>query len=187
VTPGERLRGLPGRVGALPTRRRRLVLLALVAGYVAVFYAVLVLVQRLIGDDPVDWWQPLGPIVGSLVGTSLVTWWQRRQLGGRERVDQLQAALRSRRLPEDADPAVWRPLLEGQRRTQQGAVLATQFLLVVLGLAVLLLADVSTGFLLGGLVLLVLATLLTGWWGRRMRRGLDELIAGLPAEPAGQT
>jgi hypothetical protein len=175
------LRGLPAQVGALPTGRRRLVLLASAIGYVAVFYGALLLLQRLIGDDPVDWLQPLGPLVGSVAGTVLVTWWQRRQLGGSARVSQFQAALRSRRLPDDADPVVWQQLLAGQRRTQQRAVVTAQVLLGVVGLAVLLLADASTGFLLGGLVVVVLTVLLTGWWGRRVRRRLDQLIDGLPA------
>ena len=180
MTPGQRLRGLPARVGALPRRRRRLVVSVVVAGYAAAFYAVMLVVQRLVGDEPVDWLQPLGPIVGTAVGTALGTWFVRRRFGGGERVAQLQAALRSRRLPDDADPSVWRPLLLAQRRTQRRILVGTQVLLVVVGLAVLVVLDASTSVLVGGLGVLVLAAVLMGWAGKRSLRPLDELIAGLP-------
>ena len=183
MTPGQRLRGLPARVGALPRRRRRLVVSVVVAGYAAAFYAVLLVVQRLVSDEPVDWLQPLGPIVGTAVGTALGTWFVRRRFGGGERVTQLQAALRSRRLPDDADPSVWRPLLLAQRRTQRRMFVGTQVLLVVVGLVVLVVLvvlDASTSVLVGGLGVLVLAAVLMGWAGKRSLRPLDELIAGLP-------
>ena len=180
MTRAGALRGLPARVQALPRRRRRLVFLTLAVGYVGAFYGVLLLVQRVAGDDPVDWAQPLGPLVGSVAGTSLVTWWQRRRLGGSERVTQFQAALRARRLPDDADPAVWRRLLTAQRRTQRRAVVTTQVLLVVVAAFALSLADLSDAQVVGGLLLAALSAVLVGWWGRRVRRPLEQLIARLP-------
>jgi uncharacterized membrane protein YfcA len=161
--------------------------LAAVVGYAAVLYGVVLAVQQVVGDDPVDWLQPLGPVVGSLVGTPLGLWLVARRLGGMERVTQLQAALRSRRLPDDADPSVWRPLLLGQRRLQQRIVVVTQVLLVAVGLAALVVTDVSTGVLPLGLAVLLLVAVLVGWASRRSQRPLDELIAGLPAEPVSRT
>ncbi|NEK92932.1 hypothetical protein GCU67_01920, partial [Modestobacter muralis] len=137
--PWTALRSWRQRVGGLPRRQRRLVVAAAVAGWLAATYGLLVALQAAVGDDPVDLLQPLGPLAGTLGGTTLGLRWQRRRTGGGDRQRQLGAALRSRRLPADADPAVWRPLLAGEQRalrrllvTGSGALVLLVVLVVVL-------------------------------------------------------
>ncbi|UOY02094.1 hypothetical protein [Blastococcus sp. PRF04-17] len=60
--------------------------------------------------------RPLPPMLASFAAAFVVARWHRRRMGGAERVGQFRTALRSGRLPEDADPAVWRPLLEQEQR-----------------------------------------------------------------------
>ncbi len=48
-------------------------------------------------------------------------WWQRRRMGSFRRMGEYERALKRGRLPDDADPAEWGPLLRRAQRFQRGA------------------------------------------------------------------
>src|SRR4051812_7136383 len=103
-------------LAGLPTTTRRVVVVGSVLAAYGVVYVVLVLLLSALFDHPLDWTRPLGPMVGSAVSAALVAYWQRRRMGGGDRVREFTRALRSRRLPDGADPGVWGPLLARERR-----------------------------------------------------------------------
>lgn len=105
----------------LPPTARRLVVAGLVLGWLAFWYAAIYVVRRAVGDDDVSWADPLSSMIGPLIGIALVLWLRRRQMGSFRRVWDFDDAARRSRLPEDADPAEWEPLLEGAQRFQRGA------------------------------------------------------------------
>ena len=105
-------------------RSRRWRRLALAVLAVAALYVLAQLLLAAAFDGPVTWTRGMGAFIGGLTGSLTVTWLQRRRLGGREQEEQYARALRSGRLPEDADPAVWRPLLERELRSRRRALVS---------------------------------------------------------------
>jgi len=128
----------------LPRTTRRLVVAGLVIGWLAIWYGALFLVNRAVGDDDVSWAEPLSSMVGPLIGVGLACWLRRRALGSFGRVWKLDEAARRRRLPDDADPAEWGPLLERAIGFQRGARS------LALGLTVLSVVVVVFGFAWAG-------------------------------------
>ena len=123
----------------LPRTSRRIVAAAVVLGYLAIWYAVILAVDAAIGDGDVGWTDPLSSMVGPIIGIGLVFWLRRRQMGSLGRVWDFDDAARRGRLPEDADPAEWGPLLDQARRFQRGArsvALAFTMVMAVAGVAV---------------------------------------------------
>ena len=151
-------------------------------------YLLDVWLLRLVGDDPVDWIQPVPGLVGGFLGGHLGVRLQRRRLGGRERMREYDRALRAGRLPDDADPAVSRPLLERELCTQQrGTRVTTWGVGLLLGVAwalVAVLHDLDpVRWLVAAAVILLFAVWLRWLGGRqaaRLRRLLDQLPSGVP-------
>ncbi|MQA36305.1 hypothetical protein [Modestobacter roseus] len=171
---------LSGRSG----RRRRWVVAGILLGTYGSVYLALVGVFALVHGGPVDWGRPIGGVVGGAVGVWGVLWWQSRRLGGLDGVDQLRQAAKRGRLPDDADPAVWGPLLTRQvrtmRRLRPWALTGLGLLSVVaLGLLVVV-AAMPWGW--GVLAVLVLGSALgLLWWqSRREERRLRRLLEQLP-------
>lgn len=95
-----------------------MVVLAAAVGYVLVRALV-----DLAAGNSVDWTGGVSPVLlGGLAGVLVPLWWQRRRAGGWERAAQFAGAVRTGRLPSDADPAVWRPLLERELRARRRAL-----------------------------------------------------------------
>ncbi|SDF02400.1 hypothetical protein SAMN05660662_0752 [Blastococcus aurantiacus] len=105
----------------LPRTTRQFVVTGLVIGWLAVWYAALLAIKGSIGDDDVGWADPLSSMIGPLIGIALAFWLRRRALGSFGGVWEFDSAVRRRRLPDDADPAAWGPLLEKGGRFQRGA------------------------------------------------------------------
>ncbi len=128
------------RLHALPATTRRLVVAGIVVGVLAVWYGALFAVDRATGNDDVSWADPLSSMIGPLVGVALAFWLRRRALGSSGSVWEFDKAVRRRRLPDDADPAEWGPLLEKgdrfQRRAGKFAVGITLLLLIATVLVV---------------------------------------------------
>ena len=172
----------------LPRWARLLVVaVVLMAGYGMAYVAVVLLVA-VVFRDPVDWSGPAaGPFIGTALGTGLTTWWQSRRMGGTDRVQQYERALKTKRLPEDADPAVWRPLLARERRLVR-RILATGLAVgaVVLVASLLLFRgpdEQVIGLVMAAALLVGLGAL--GWGTRRQVRAIDRLTDQLPgAGPA---
>lgn len=124
----------------LPRTRRRLVAAGVVVGWLALWYAALFAIRLAIGDDDVGWADPLSSMVGPLIGIALVLWLRRRQMGSFRRVWDFDDAARRSRLPEDADPAEWGPLLDGAERFQRGARTLALWFTVLTAVAVVAVA-----------------------------------------------
>lgn len=159
---------------------RRLVVVGSAACVVAVWYVVLaVAVPALSGGEP-DWRQPIGPILGGLSGIGLVFWMQRRWSGGVGRIPDHGRALRTGRLPEDADPDVWEPLLVRDQRGHARArrvALACTGLIVVSWLLVAVMYDFGS---LGWALVIVVGAGMPAWiaWATgRQRRRIEALRA----------
>ena len=89
----------------------------------AVGYVLVRALVDLAAGNPVDWTGGLPPVLlGGLAGVLVPLWWQRRRAGGWERAAQVAGALRAGRVPSDADSAIWRPLLERERRARRRAL-----------------------------------------------------------------
>ncbi|SDN84222.1 hypothetical protein SAMN05428965_1888 [Geodermatophilus sp. DSM 45219] len=83
-------------------------------------------------------------VSGSLTGVVLSRWVRRRQWGARDRLEQYVSAARAGRLPDGADPAVWRPLLEAElRRRRRARVGVVPLGLVVAAVGMAITADLS--------------------------------------------
>jgi hypothetical protein len=170
----------------LPRTTRRLVAAGVVVGWLALWYVALFLVRRAVQDDDVGWAEPLSSMVGPLIGIALVLWLRRRQMGSLGRVWEFDRAARRGRLPDDADPAEWRPLLDGAHRFQRGArSIALGFSLVVCTAAVLLSAWAGFGWtvvvsaaLIGAALVAVLEVA-----GRRQSAKIENLRDQLRALP----
>ena len=184
--PSERPGALRRRLDQVPLRWRRVVLLALVTGYLGAAYVVLVGLHDLIDDGPVDWTAPLPSLLGGFVGTAGVVCLMRRPPQDALSRGRLDRALRDGRLPDDADPELWALVLGDELADLAGkrtAGLATMVLLIACPLGMALVVDpawvrmsLTAGVLaVGGLLL---------WAGRRqaarLRRLLDQLPSGVP-------
>lgn len=118
---------------------------------------------------PPDWARPLGPMIGGSLGPWFVLRRQRRRMGGYARARAFARAVRRRRLPDDADPAVWGPLLEGERRALRRAQTVDAPVAAAVFAAVAIVSSVVIGFrwsvvlaILGAAVALVSVAWLTG-------------------------
>lgn len=162
---------------AQPPTTRRLVIAGIVLGWLAVWYLALFALNSWFSDEP-GWTQPLTSMIGPLVGVSLALWLRRRAMGGFGRVWEFDRAVRRRRLPDDADPAEWGPLLERGRRFQRKAkTFARAVTLLVLIATVLLMAWVGYGWIVvvvAGLIGALLVGVLE-FAGRRQARRMDLL------------
>ncbi|MGY1858296.1 hypothetical protein [Modestobacter sp. SYSU DS0290] len=177
---------------AMSRRRRRWVVAGLaLAGYGAVYLAV-VGALTLVRGGAADWGGPLGGTIGGAAGASAAIWWQSRRMGGLDRLNQLQRAAKQGRLPDDADPAVWRPLLtrelQSMRRAWVWLLAGSAALSSVLLIVLLVDSTGRTGYLVVGVLLIGAVVLLLSWLSRRERRKLERLLAQLPGAedvPAG--
>jgi len=139
-----------GRLRARSPRQQALLLVAVVAVLDLLTYGLVLVGQAFIGEEPIDWISPLGPVLGSLLGTciawSLIGWWRQRRAGEpeRERLRPIRTATRTGRLPADVDPAVWAPLLAREQRAHRRrmvvvaavqAALSIVLLTLIVGLA----------------------------------------------------
>ena len=119
----------------LPRTTRRFLGVGFVIGVLVLWYVAIYVVRRAVGDDDVTWAQPLSSMIGPLIGVALAFWLRRRAMGSVGHVWEFDRAVRRRRLPDDADPTEWGPLLEKgdrfQRRARTFAVGLTVFVVVV--------------------------------------------------------
>jgi hypothetical protein len=174
----------------LPRTTRRLVVAGLVIGWLALWYAALFAADSAFGEDDVSWADPLPSMVGAVVGGGFVLWLQRRRMGSFTSVWDFDRAVRRRRLPDDADPAEWGPLLAAGHRFQRGARrFALGFTLLVLIATVLLLAWGGYGWPVvaaAGLIGAALVAVLEIAGGRRSRRieRLQDQLHGLSDQGA---
>lgn len=144
----------------LPRTTRRIVVAALVFGWLALWYVAVFAVRGAIGDGDVGRAEPLTTMIGPLIGVAVAFWLRRRAMGSFGRVWELDTAVRRRRLPDDADPAEWGPLLERAVGFQRGARS------LALGLTVLSVVVVVIGFAWAGFGwIAVLAAALIGFLG----------------------
>jgi hypothetical protein len=172
---------------AMPRWPRRLVVVVILVAAYGITYPAVVFLVAVVFRDPVDWSRPAGPFIGGALGTGLTTWWQSRRMGGADRVQQYERAVKTKHLPDDADPAVWRPLLAGQRCRVRRLLAAGVTLGAVLEVVLLLLTrgrdEQGTGLVVAAALLAGLVGL--GWAARRQVRTLDRLADQLPGtDPA---
>lgn len=170
-------------VRSLPPVRRRLVLGTVFVTVYGGVYLLMVFVPVWLGRPQPKWDAPLGGLIGGIVGTSGVTWWQRRRVGAML-LPELTRAVRTGRLPEDADPSVWRPLLLREQGAWRRLLLVFQALLavvVVTTVAVGLAQNRSWRLLIPALLLVIAVAGLVEWTMRRRDRRTDELLQQLDA------
>lgn len=171
----------------LPRTTRRLVVAGLVVGWLVLWYAAIYLVRRAVEDDGVSWAEPLSSMIGPLIGLALFAWIRRRQMGSFGRMWMFDEAARRGRLPEDADPAGWGPLLEQAHAFQRKARSVALWFTVLVAIAtVALVAWVGSGWavvvgtgLTGALLIAVLEV-----GSRRQVQRIDRLhdqVGGLRA------
>ncbi|MDT0277823.1 hypothetical protein [Blastococcus goldschmidtiae] len=104
----------------LPRTTRRVVGAVALIGGLGLWYAFLFAVDSWSGESP-GWADPLDGMVGGIVGVGGFLWLQSRRLGGLGKARKFERARRRGRLPDDADPAEWGPLLDQAHRFQRGA------------------------------------------------------------------
>ncbi|MET0764904.1 MAG: hypothetical protein ABWY29_08560 [Blastococcus sp.] len=163
VDTGSRSERIRRWLDGLPAGQRRTVVLASVTLLLGpVYVGMVLLAAALLGEDP-DWLRPIPGMAGAFAGSFLAVRWQRRRMGGAHRVREFTRALRSGRLPGDADPAVWRALLEREQLAQRRV---RMFCLVLAGI-------VAAGWV-------AIAALLTfDWVAAVVSTGLVVAVAGL--------
>ena len=170
----------------LPRTTRRIVAAGVVLGWLAAWYAFLLVVERAFDDEQAGWTEPLSSMIGPLAGIALVLWLRRRQMGSLRRVWEFDDAARRSRLPEDADPVEWGPILEGALRFQRGArTLALGSTLLVVIAAVLLSAWAGFGWTVvvsAALIGAALVALLE--WGSRRQSARIHLLQDQLRSPA---
>ena len=147
--------------------------------------------QALVGDEPVDWFRPLPNLLVAFAVGYLSMRIQRRRLGGADRLRAYERAVRTGRLPDDADAAVWRPLLERELRVQQRASTYSTgglgLLLAVAWVLIAVLYDVDLVWWLVACTSIALFAAWLRWLGRRQTRRIRRLLGRLPdaVPPAG--
>jgi hypothetical protein len=94
--------------------------LTLLFAFYAVGYATLTYLASHLFDEGRDSWAAhvLAGLAFAAVMTAIAAW-RRRRVGGRQREAELAKALRTGRLPNDAAPEVWHPLLAKQKRSYE--------------------------------------------------------------------
>jgi hypothetical protein len=167
----------------LPTAVRWLLGAVLVVAY----YGLALVVLNWAVDGPVDWSSPMPGLLGGFGGAFGGLWLQRRRVGGRQRLREYTRALKSGRLPPDADPSEWRSLLAREDRGRRRAAILSY---AILGLAAVLWVVLTVrragwqgwaGWAFPA-VFVAFAGLLA-WAGRRHQRRLERLVAQLPEDP----
>ncbi len=181
---GPRSERIRGRVERLPAGQRRTVVLGSVVLLLGAAYLGTVLVAAALLEEDPDWLRPIPGLAGSFAGAFLAVRWQRRRLGGASRLREFTRALRTGRLPDDADPAVWRELLQRERLAQRRVhvcvlvlvgLFATGWAVIAALLTFDAVAAVSTG--------LVVAVAALVWvLGARHSARIDRLAAQLSAD-----
>jgi hypothetical protein len=158
-------------------RRRRVAAVVLVL-YFPVAWVVIVLGSAWLFDEDPDWTKPIIPLVGGVLGATVIPWWQRRRVGALL-LPQLNRAVRTGTLPNDADPGVWRSMLLQEKRAWRrydrvvrAALLGIAAVVLVLGLV--LHAD-TTPLLIGVAVIAGIAGV-PSWATRRRERRIDGLL-----------
>jgi peptidoglycan/LPS O-acetylase OafA/YrhL len=109
-------------------------------GIVFVILFVIVVVIRLLleavmREDGLSLGRAIATVIGSLLFSgvmTLVVARQRRRSGGADTMAEVTASLKTRRLPLDADPAIWIPALEWRRRQFRRSMWLMPVLVVVL-------------------------------------------------------
>ncbi|OUE22382.1 hypothetical protein BFL36_09825 [Clavibacter michiganensis] len=156
--------GRPG-VKALSDRFQRapLGVVFLVLSVIAV--VVRLAVETVLLDDGLSLGRAIASVLGSLliagVLTSVVAR-QRRRSGGADTMADVTTAVKDRRLPLDADPAVWIPALEWRRRVLRRSLWLTPVLaavLIAMGVATIVLAP---GTITGWILVVAVLALGTG-------------------------
>jgi Flp pilus assembly protein TadB len=122
-------------------------------------------------------------MLGGLTGSLLVVWWQRRRMGGAERARQFSAAVRTGRLPDDADPAVWHPLLARERgvvhRVRAGVVVLLGLVVAAWGLVAVVGSFTWPAALISVALVIAVAVLVWAVSARTSAR-IDRLAEQLP-------
>ncbi|WP_237583529.1 hypothetical protein [Clavibacter tessellarius] len=119
-------------------------------------------VEAVLLDDGLSVGRAIASVIGSLVLSgvlTLVVARQRRRSGGADTMADVTTAVKARRLPLDADPAVWIPALEWRRRVLRRSLWLTPALVAVIiamGVAALVLIPDSPA---GGVVIVVFLAL----------------------------
>lgn len=168
---------------SLPPVRRRLVVGATLVAVYGGCYLLAVFVPVWLGQPEPKWNAPVGGVIGAVIGPFGVTWWQRRRVGA-TLLPELTRAVRTGRLPEDADPSVWRPLLIQEQRAWRRLLLVFHAVLAVLGVTTVALGvalDRSWRLLIPALFLVAAVAGLVHWAMRRRDRRTDELLQQLDA------
>jgi hypothetical protein len=153
------------------------------AGLVVV---VRLLVEALLLDDGLSLGRTVATLIGSLLFAgvmTLVVARQRRRSGGTDTMADVTTAVKERRLPIHADPAVWIPALEWRRRQFQRSLWLTPVLAVVAvasGVAaVVLIPDSIAGWIV--VVVFVGLTVASVVQVRRTLPRIDDLLRQLRA------
>ena len=113
------------RLDRPPPGWRRSVVRLLAVGLLGAAYLLTVWLLSLTGDDPADWVGPLPHVLAGFAAGLIGARIRRRRLGGADRAREYDRALRTGRLPEGADPAVWRPLLERELQPSGGGAVSS--------------------------------------------------------------
>ena len=168
----------------LPRTTRRLVVAGVVLGWLAAWYVFLLLVERAFDDAEVSWTEPLSSMIGPLIGIALAFWLRRRAMGGH--VWEFDRAVRRRRLPDDADPAEWGPLIEkGERFQRRARTFALAFMVFAVVVVVIGFAWVGSGWVavLVAAVIGVVGVALLEVASRRQTARIESLRDQLPGLP----
>jgi hypothetical protein len=160
----------------------------LIAVLLLCWYVVVLAALTWIHDEPVDWTEPLPGVLGGFGGASLGLWWQSRRFGGRQRLREYTSALKSGRLPSDADASEWRSVLDREERAgRRTAVFAYAFFgllaAVFLALGVVRSSGRPGWPLLAGLALFLAVGGTVGWAVGLQRRRIKRLRTQLPNDP----
>ena len=186
------LRRWPGRLRALPPGRRRLVVAAVALGYAVLVYGLALGAHTALGGGPVDWARPAVPALTSLIGlltsVAVVSWWPRHRsrVARRGQLRPFETAARTGRLPDGADPAVWRPFLVARQRVHRRRTTVTLVAVAAVAAGLLVLVVLLTDAAISSVVLCVLVAGQALTWvsvaGQRTQRRLTAMLGRLPED-----
>ncbi|WP_247649937.1 hypothetical protein [Clavibacter capsici] len=181
----------PHRMKALSDRFQRAPLGIVFLVLAVVVFVVRTLIGPLLLDDALSLGRTISTLVSSLLIAGVMTFVvarQRRRSGGADAMAEVTAALKTRRLPLDADPVVWIPALEWRRRQFRRSLWLMPVLVVVLvamGVAAVALVPGSpAGWIIVG-VFLVLGVVSVEQARRTIPR-IDDLLGQLRARDGGR-